>query len=1172
MKKNLYCHFLPWEVITKLLTIMRVSFVLLFICTFSVSASVLSNAQTVTLNVADVTIRKVFDEIEKQTGFKFFYIDEQVDVYRKVTLVFKDEKVEDVLNELFDKKKVKYKIFDNNVAVLSPDVVQPAKVTGKVVDAKTGEALPGVSVQIEGTTTGAITDVDGKYSIDIPGLQATLVISYVGYIQQKIPVEGQSRIDFSLVPDIKSLEEVVVVGYGTQKRRDVTSAVASFNTDNLDERPLVRVDQALIGQMAGVQVKQTTGALGKPFSVNIRGAGSISAGNEPLYVIDGFPLATAAPDRTGNYSSGNPLDNINSNDIESIMVLKDASAAAIYGSRAANGVVLITTKRGKTGQPHIGVNSYVGFTERSRKLDMLNASEWIDRSIEIINAQWVASSTATSIRTSDQTTDQRRAILGLAPGQFNTTYMIDDRWLDPNHPGLRFIDWQDEAFRRGIIQNYQVSASGGTESVKYYVSGNFGKQQGMVIGTDYTSFSARANVEVTASKKLKFGINLTPTYSINNDPGVEGKDNILHQMVSYTPVQEDTMGLYPNFGPFGQYKWSNSPNSPIAKLRNMVGQRKIFRTITSTYAELEVIKGLNLKTTVNLDNTDLNFKTYVPYTVTNSLATRNAQLTALTSGTAGGYKKLTFVNENTISYHSLIADKHDISLLAGASYNIDQLNNINMTSTGGYNSNVIETLNAAVGITGVTGGTNNATFETQNVLLSYFGRVQYSFDSKYLMSASIRRDGSSRFGVNTKWGYFPSASIGWRMSEEKFMKNVSPVSDFKLRASWGKAGNYNIGDYASIPTLGIYNYTFNSAQATGQTPASITNPDLTWETSETFDAGLDLGLLKNRITASFDYYTKLNSRMLLNVPIPQSTGFPTYLSNAGQVRNRGWEIELTTHNLTGNIQWTTTVNLSHNTNKVVSLAGGQNQIFIPSNFDVSHSILQVGQPIYSIYVVRQIGILTQQDLDNHVALFNGTTETVGDPKYFDANNDQVIDANDRVIVGHPNPDYIWGMTNTFKFKGFDLTIMLQGQRGGSIYSLLGRALGRTGQGFVDNALGFYRGRWRSPDDPGAGNVSKAYSTFGRIVNTDWLYSSDYWRVRNITLGYDIGKLLKIKGMPSARIYITAENWFGFDKYKGGFNPEATNTDLSGSVSYPEAGDYGGLPIPRSLILGLNVTF
>ena len=1033
------------------------------------------------------------------------------------------------------------------------------KVSGRITD-ESGKPLSGVTIQVSGTTIATISLADGTFSLDAPSGKSVLVITSVGYSSQELSLNNRSEILVSLVSSASTLQEVVLTGYGSQKKRNVTGAIATFDAKNLDERPVLRVDQALVGQMAGVAVKQTSGGLGKGFQIQVRGTGSISAGNEPLYVIDGFPLAATSPDRNGVFSGGNPLDNINPNDIESIQVLKDASSAAIYGSRAANGVILITTKKGRTGKAQINLNSYIGYSEPSRKLDMLNAEEWIDRATEMINAQWVASGPG---RTASQTNEQRRTILGLAPGIVNTSYMTDDRWTQPGHPGLTYHDWQDEAFRKGLLQNYQLSASGGNEFVKYYISGNYASQEGMLIGTDYTAYSMRANIEVNANKKLRFGININPTYSENNDPGTDSKDNIIHEIVTLSPVQEDTMGAYVNFGNNGQYRWSNSRNSPIGHLETNIGNTRRFRTLGSASAEYDIIKGLTVKTTVNLDNTDNDAKAYYPYAGSSSLATRQANPLSLISGTFSAYRKQTFANENTLSYNTVIKNVHDISAVVGMGYYVDKIDAQTLRSSGGFSSSVVTTLNAAVSVTGNT-------TETRNTFLSYFGRIQYAYNQKYLLSASVRRDGSSRFGSDNRWATFPAISAGWIISSEPFMKEIALLSLLKVRASWGKAGNYNIGDYASIPTLSLYNYSFNGTGAIGQAPSGIVNPDLGWELSETKNIGLDVGILKNRFTASFDYYIKDNTLLLLNVPIPLATGFSTVLSNAGEVKNKGWEIEVTSHNMTGKFQWTTTANLSNNKNKVVALAGGQTQILIPSSFDISHSILKVGEPMYAIYVVKMIGILSARDIAGGYPLYG--TETEGDPKYEDIDKNGVIDANDRQIVGHPTPDYVWGFNNTFTYKGFDLGILIQGQWGGSIYSLFGRALGRTGQGYVDNALGTYRHRWRSPDDPGDGRVSKAYSTFGRIVNTDWLYPSDYVRIRNITLGYNLKKHINTKVIQAARAFLTLENFWGHDKYLGGFNPEAVNTDVSGSAVFPEATDYGGGPIPRSLIFGVNFTF
>lgn len=1055
-------------------------------------------------------------------------------------------------------------------------------VTGRVTD-NNGQPVEGATVQESGTKNTAVTKSDGTFTINTASGRATLLLSSVGYENQQVAVNNQSQLAVSLRSSAAALEDVVVIGYGTQKKKDVTGAVSKFNARNLDERPLQRVDQALVGQLAGVTVKQNTGIPGKAFSVQVRGTGSISGGNEPLYVIDGFPLAQNASNASsGNYSTGNPLDNINPNDIESIEVLKDAAAAAIYGSRASNGVVLITTKKGQSGKPKISVNAYTGFQEASKKLKMLTGEQWIERAAEMINAAYVAKAGSVGATATDDY-ETRRVRLGqlatspvvLAPGQISSAYMLDPRWSAPGHPGLTFHDWQSEIERKGLTQNYDLSASGGNESVRYYIAGNYTNQQSFIRYVNYVSYAARANVDITASKRLKFGINVAPTYSITQDPGVEGKDNIFHQALSMTPVQEDSVGQYPNIGKNAQYVWSNTTNGSLGKLQYNLGTTKRYRTLATIYGEVQILKGLNFRTTVNLDNTDNTSTTYVPYTTTGTQASRTFNGTnnilSATSGSYANFRRQTFVNENTLNYSTRFNQLHSLNVLAGYSYNLERFDRLQLASSGGYTNAVVQTLNGASTTTLNTGNT----LATRNVLISTFGRVQYSYKDRYLVSASLRSDGSSRFGTNNKYGVFPSASLGWRLTEERFMQSVPVISDFKLRFSYGENGNNLLGgDYGSIATIASYGYVFGSAQAAaiGYAPNVIANPDLHWERSKTYDAGFDFGVLRNRLTGSFDYYNKLSTDLLLNVPVLSATGFTSALQNIGSVRNTGLELEITSRNLVGKaFQWNTTLNVSHNANKVVALGQKQSQIIIPNAFDVTDAILRVGQPMYSIYVVKQTGILTADDIAKKAAVYN-SGETVGDPKYEDLNNDGVITEADKQIVGHPNPDYIFGMTNTFRYKGFDLNVLVQGQTGGSIYSQLGRAITRTGQGYTDNAPYFYTDRWRSPNDPGAGRVSKAYSTFGFVANTDWLYSSNYVRVRNVTLGYNVKTAWKTTAVQGARVYLSLENFFGWDKYYGGLNPEASNTTISTNSAYPQAGDYGGMPLPKALVIGLNVTF
>ena len=1040
------------------------------------------------------------------------------------------------------------------------------QLTGKVVSEK-GEALPGVTVLVKGSTVGATTNADGSFSLSVPETPGTLVFSFIGFKTQEKAFSGADDFTIRLGEDTKSLDEVVVVGYGTQKRGDVTGAIATLDARKLEERPISRVDQALVGQLAGVVVKQTSGVPGRAFSIQVRGAGSISAGSEPLYVIDGFPLESVAANGGGRFGSGSPLDNINPNDIEKIEVLKDAAAAAIYGSRAANGVVLITTKRGRAGKAQISVNSYFGGSRAAKKLDLLSGDEWIARSTEIINNSWVKSQVVGGpARTADQNNTTRRQILNAVPGaaqlgptQYTTDLMLDERWALPGHPGLQFVDWQNQLYRTGLSQNYQVSASGATDNVNYYVSGNYNGQQGFALGLDYKRYSARANVEVKASDKLKFGLTLTPTYSISTDPGIEGKDNRFHQLLSMTPVAEDTAGVNTGYGKNDPYRWGVSTASPIGVINAFKGDTRTFRTLGTVFAELQPITGLRLRSTLNFDNNDVTSKSYQP-------PTRNL-ITSLASGSYGAYRRQTFVNENTATYNKTIG-KNDFSLLGGYSYNFSSLANVALAAASGFINSTVTTLNGATNITGTAA---NFTTETQSVLLSYFGRLQYAYDGKYLLSASVRRDASSRFGFEDRAGIFPAVSAGWRISQESFLQPITFLSDLKLRGSLGYSGNNTIGDYSSIATLGFANYAFggtSGVQVTGQAPNKVGNSLLKWERNRTIDFGVDFGLFKNRIVASADVYTKNSQNLLLNVPVPTAAGFGTNLVNIGEVRNTGWEVELTTRNVEGAFSWNTSFNLSHNENVVVHLGPGDATIEVPNGLDTPSNILKVGLPIYSLFVVKQNGILTQSDIDGGAAKFGA--ETVGDPKYEDFNGDGKIDINDRQVVGNPNPTYTAGITNTLRYKGFDLSFLVQGQYGGSIYSTLGRAIDRTSLGYKENDLGRARDRWMSADNPGAGIKGKATGSFGFIRNTDWLYSSNYYRVRTITLGYDLGLLINKRVAQGARVYVTAENFFGGDNYYGGLNPDALNTSNTGT--FVSGSDYGGLPLAKTLVMGLNLTF
>ncbi len=1022
---------------------------------------------------------------------------------------------------------------------------QEKLVTGKVND-PSGQPLPGVTVLVKGTKKAVSTDFDGKFSISVSN-GGTLVFSYIGFKSKEQKVGSASSYTIALETENESLNEVVVVGYGTQKKKVTTGSMSSIKTESFTERPISRLDQGMVGQIAGVRVKQTTGLPGQPFSVEIRGAGSISAGNEPLYVIDGFPIHTEGGNSAGGFSNGSPLDNMNPNDIASVEVLKDAAAAAIYGSRASNGVVLITTKRGKAGKAKFTFNTYSGLSKEANRVDVLNADQWIARQKTFIDDNWITSgipgATATqTIAERIATYNLRYPSTPLIPSNSKyTSYVYDARWDMPGHPGLDYIDWQDKIFRTGEFKNYQLSASGASDAVNYYVSANYSKNTGYIIGTEYSLFSARANIDIKLSDSFKVGFNLAPSYSIKDDPGVEGKDNTLHKALGAPPVFENA------FNDLGEqytvrYAWGSSTTSMLNLLARK-GKNSMYRNLISSYASYKLSSNLTLKSTINFDNTDNTTENYTPSNLLTGII-----------GAYNTYRRQNIVNENTLNYIKSFKD-HSFNLLLGQSFSSYQMTRSNLASGALYNSFSIETLP-----TGSTGTTNSE----KNTLLSYFGRLQYDFKEKYLISASIRRDGSSKFGFQQRWGVFPSLSLGWRVTQEGFMKKVDWINDLKLRASAGVNGSNNIGNYAAYSTLASYNYTLGGANSLGQGVGSIPNPLLHWEESKSTDLGLDFSILKNRISGTFEVYRKINSDLLLQVPVVGASGFTNYLTNVGKVQNQGWEFELNTSNVaTKSFKWKTSLNLSHNENKVLALGPGQSKIEISTSLNgVPYVKLEVGKPMYTLYMLVQDGVVTQADIDKGGTTIGGNVLKLGDPRYVDQNGDKKITADDRVDVGNPTPKITWGITNTFKYKDFDLNVLVQGQNGGTVYGLIGRGINRTGMSAGENNLDVnpaVRGNWKT--------------SFGYQANTDWLYSSDYLSVRNITLGYDLSKAVKsLTRIDKARIYISGENWFYWNKYKVGYNPEAVNTAASSDGAFALPVDYGGAPLAKSLVLGLNINF
>lgn len=1007
-------------------------------------------------------------------------------------------------------------------------------ISGIVSDSVSGAPLSGVSVLVQGTSSGTSTDLNGAYTISVTEDEVRLVVSFLGYSTKTVTAQsGSTGVNILLSPGTESLDEIVVIGYGSVKRADLTGSVAQLDAETFEDRPITRIEQAFQGQMAGVQVRTTTGQPGQPLEIRVRGGASISAGNEPLYVVDGVPVSD--------------MGDINPNDIASIEVLKDAASSAIYGSRGANGVVLITTKSGEAGKTRFQFSAYYGVQQLESKLDLLSGQEWIDMYMQAQDSAWVnlGRQEGLDYQASDPIAF-RQAQLGV---ERNAGYIADPRWLLHNSDSLAYLDWQDAFFGSAPVQDYQLSASGGTEKLRYRISGNYFNQDGIAAYTNYQRMSLRVNLDAKLNDYLDIGLDLAPSRSWSRGGNVDGKDQIAHQVMSISPVAEPEAGTETGVKPYETYYWAGSPVSPVAYQREVTNEAERQRLFSSLYLNAKLYEGLNLKVTgswnTDAEDNDRYYPTHVQRRNT------NREEGELSDGRFYTRDAEKYLFESLLTYDRSFGD-HTLGVLAGYTaerYNIHRSYQRHTE----FPDDLLEVINENTSTV-----TNSETSALERTLLSYLGRVTYNYMGRYLATASIRRDGSSIFGKGNRWGYFPSFSLGWRVSDEPFMQEVNWISNLKLRYSWGKNGNNGIPDYAAIGRVGVYNYSFGNELNVGYGPSSLSNPNLGWEKTRSSNYGLDLGLFRNRLFLSADYYYKLTSDLLLEVPLALSTGFETGFQNLGKVENRGLELELTSRNFTGKFNWETFANISFNENKVLKLGTGDAPIY--TGFSNSTAIIKVGEPLLSYYMYDAIGVYkNQEDLENSPRMENNI---VGDVKYRDTNGDGTITPDDRTILGQRAPMFTWGINNYFSYRNFDLSFLIQGQKGNLIYSILGRAIDRPGMGNRGNALGRWRDRWRSEAQPGDGHTPRIDGTTSSFYDSRWLYDASYWRLKNVTLGYNL-PAGAVKGVSSARIFASGENLFLHDHYYGGFSPEAENN---------EGGDYGGYPIATTFTIGVNMSF
>lgn len=1002
-------------------------------------------------------------------------------------------------------------------------------IRGKVTD-ENGAGLPGVNVMIKGTTTGVITNLQGDYVINAPS-DATLVFSFMGYEMVEMPVASRTVINVNLLPSALAIDEVIAVGYGSMRKSDLTGSVVSVGEDAIRERPITNLNQALIGKMAGVAVELNDATPGALTSIKIRGAGSITAGNEPLYVIDGYPV--------GQQEANSLLPS----DVESINVLKDASSTAIYGARGANGVILITTKSGANMTPVIQFDVSHGFSSVAKRdyYDLLDANEYVDFIGDVKNELWVIDGNDPSVPMASRP----------------IAYQIPD-YVKNRDPKVN-TDWQDVIFEPASVKNYSLGVRGGSDRSKYYFSLGYTSDDGVVIGTNYEKITARLKLDANLiNNRLQAGLNIAPSFA-NKQVSVINSGDVFSSVIGSALAMPPIVPVYNENGTYGST--AGIPGlmffgNPLQLANEYEDKSKLFTSLVNSYLDLTILDGMHLRTSVGFvfNNTTRDY--YRPI----SLWRPFQPAPTFADGSSSYGNSVNWLSETTLTYNKVLNINHRINLLAGFTAQKDVATG-NYLSANNFPNDLVHTLNA-----GVVQGGNSSVSEWS--LLSYLARANYSYKDRYLLTGTIRLDGSSRFGADNRFGTFPSVAAAWRISEESFLDNTEAISNLKVRASYGVTGNNAIGNYAHIGLVGITNQTFGlgaGSNYSGIYPSSISNPRLSWEVSKQFDIGLDIGLYRERVSIILDYYNNHTSDLLLNVNLPTTSGFSSSLQNIGEVENKGYEIAFITRIIEGPVTWALSFNMSYNKNTVLKLGPNGDPIY---DF-YGTRITEIGNEIGATNGLDVIGILTQADIDNGVAVFPG--EKAGDVKYRDVNEDGVIsnfNGPDGINIGTPFPDYIFGMSNMVTYKNFDFTVYVNGQTGGRTLDLIGQGMWSSGGNNI--WADWYENRYISDDQPGDGNTPKLTFGLGGLPDTRLVQKTDYIRITNITLGYNLPNDV-IPFISGLRLYAAIENLATWDKFNG-YNPQVKSLGAEQKSTLGGFALGGAYPVPRIVSVGLNVSF
>jgi TonB-linked SusC/RagA family outer membrane protein len=1007
-----------------------------------------------------------------------------------------------------------------------PALAQSQALTGRIVGTD-GSAVPGVTIVERGTTNGVSSDADGVFRLAVQP-NSTLIISAVGYTTQTIAVGGRSSLNVTLAATTTDLGEAVVVGYGTQTKADLTGSITQLSSKDVGNQPVQSFEQSIQGKAAGVFIENSSGKLGQGIRVRVRGVSSISGGTQPLYVVDGVPVV--ADNISSTTAATNPIADINPTDIESITILKDASASAIYGSRATNGVVLITTKRGKAGATRFNVGVQAGWSEPTHKREFLNSQEYVTLITEALTNRGSTFAVPANITT---------RLSGYAGG-------VDPLTYDTN--------WQDQVLQKAGFQQYDLNASGGTDKTRFYLSGQYSNQKGIIVSNQYERMAARFNLDHQATDRLSFGINLTATRSVNDRVPNDNAFSTPMQIVALAPITplidprsnqvsgalDPTTGL-PNTG-FPFYY------NPLLSIQGGTYVATVYRLLGNVYAQLNLGKGLLFRSELGTDVLNQNEEQYL------------SRVTSRNTGNTNGFgfnsnqTNAKVVVNNYFSYKNTFADNHSLELTLGTSYENARISGNSVTGTQ-FASDSYRTLDNAAQITA------GSSFTTSNALVSYFARGSYAFAGKYLVGASARLDGSSRFGAEKRYGIFPAGSLGWLLSEEDFLKGNKTLSLLKVRASVGKTGNQNFGNFAS---RSLFAGSAGYVGTPGQRPSQLGNALLSWESTVQYDAGIEYGFLDNRISGEVDIYRKNTTGLLLSQPVPGTSGFSTYNNNVGSLRNQGIELTLTTRNFVGDFAWTTSVNASVNRNKIMDLAG-------PDILGSALNRAQAGQPLGTFIGPEYAGV----DPANGNALYYlNSTNSDGTLNRGTTTN---INQAANVPIGNPNPTWTGGITNTFTYKGFDLNATLVGVFGNQIYDAAGPYFSTGFNNGFDNQTRDQLNRWQRPGD--ITNVPKAVygGGIGTGQSSRFVQNGDYGRLRSVVLGYNLPSSLAKRGhLQSARIFVQGYNLLTFTKYTG-WDPEVstdyvTGTSNASSNNISQGISFYTAPQARTYTLGINLGF